>query len=50
MNGSGGAVWQNGSDMEVHVEQKGSTKFLHEETMEPIDIHQLLFMLMETKK
>jgi len=41
-DGSGGAVWQNGSDMEVCMKQRQVTEFLYVEKMAPIDINQCL--------
>lgn len=35
------------SDMEVHVNQRGATEFLHEEKITPIDIHRCLLNICE---
>ena len=36
---SRGAVWQNGSDVEVQMEQRVGIEFPHAERIAPIDIH-----------
>ena len=38
-DGSRGAVWQNGSNLEVHMKQRGEVEFLYAEKMTPINIH-----------
>ena len=38
-DGSRGAVWHSGSDVEVHMKQRCVTELLHVDTMSPTDIH-----------